>query len=143
MEPKPDIFVYLAHHGVKGQNWGVRRGPPYPLDDSASGEKRVEKTDKPGIIKTTISGHDATPKKAALNSIIDHVDKAGHVDVRTFYDEKGWKAKDIHTTDHGHPKQHETVPHVHEYTWNEDGTAAGRTTRDLTDEERKENDDIL
>lgn len=83
------------------------------------------------------------PKKAALNSIIDHVDKAGHVDVRTFYDEKGWKAKDIHTTDHGHPKQHETVPHVHEYTWNEDGTAAGRTTRDLTDEERKENDDIL
>lgn len=22
---------YLAHHGIKGQQWGVRHGPPYPL----------------------------------------------------------------------------------------------------------------
>lgn len=33
MEPKPDIFEFLRHHGVKGQKWGVRRGPPYPLGD--------------------------------------------------------------------------------------------------------------
>lgn len=26
---KPDE---LQHHGVKGQEWGVRNGPPYPLD---------------------------------------------------------------------------------------------------------------
>lgn len=24
---------WLAHHGVKGQQWGVRRGPPYPIED--------------------------------------------------------------------------------------------------------------
>lgn len=24
---------YLAHHGVKGQKWGVRHGPPYPIED--------------------------------------------------------------------------------------------------------------
>ena len=23
---------YLIHHGIKGQNWGVKHGPPYPLD---------------------------------------------------------------------------------------------------------------
>lgn len=23
---------YLCHHGVKGQKWGVKNGPPYPLD---------------------------------------------------------------------------------------------------------------
>jgi len=23
----------LYHHGVKGQQWGVRRGPPYPIED--------------------------------------------------------------------------------------------------------------
>ena len=27
-------FNVLAHHGIKGQKWGVRNGPPYPLDKS-------------------------------------------------------------------------------------------------------------
>ena len=27
---------YLEHHGVKGQQWGVTNGPPYPLDRSKS-----------------------------------------------------------------------------------------------------------
>lgn len=32
---------YLAHHGIKGQKWGVKNGPPYPLD--ARGQlKRVK-----------------------------------------------------------------------------------------------------
>lgn len=42
---------YLMHHGIKGQKWGKRNGPPYPLDSSqkSSSEKRSEKkglTDK-------------------------------------------------------------------------------------------------
>ena len=24
-------MIYLAHHGIKGQKWGKRNGPPYPL----------------------------------------------------------------------------------------------------------------
>lgn len=24
----------LAHHGIKGQKWGVRNGPPYPIEDN-------------------------------------------------------------------------------------------------------------
>ena len=24
---------YIEHHGVKGQKWGVRNGPPYPIED--------------------------------------------------------------------------------------------------------------
>lgn len=24
---------YLMHHGIQGQKWGVRNGPPYPLDE--------------------------------------------------------------------------------------------------------------
>lgn len=24
----------LYHHGIKGQKWGVRHGPPYPIDDN-------------------------------------------------------------------------------------------------------------
>lgn len=37
----------LAHHGVKGQKWGVRNGPPYPLDGKSrtSSEKTASGKD--------------------------------------------------------------------------------------------------
>lgn len=36
---------YLAHHGVKGQKWGERNGPPYPLDSSKSDGHKLLKGD--------------------------------------------------------------------------------------------------
>lgn len=32
---------WLAHHGVQGQKWGVRNGPPYPLDRKKKGSGRL------------------------------------------------------------------------------------------------------
>lgn len=34
---------YLAHHGILGQKWGQKNGPPYPLDagDHSSSEKKA------------------------------------------------------------------------------------------------------
>ena len=32
---------YLSHHGVEGQKWGDRNGPPYPL--SRQGQKVLDK----------------------------------------------------------------------------------------------------
>lgn len=26
-------YDYITHHGIKGQQWGVRNGPPYPIED--------------------------------------------------------------------------------------------------------------
>lgn len=38
--------VYLAHHGIAGQKWGVRNGPPYPLERQVGTPKhRVVRTD--------------------------------------------------------------------------------------------------
>ena len=44
---------YLAHHGIKGQKWGVKNGPPYPLKEGAhsSAEKKYAKRSfKTGIV---------------------------------------------------------------------------------------------
>ena len=112
----------------------------------AKPKQMVEKTTEPGIIKTTVYGHSATPKQAAPNSIADHVRDDGKVDVRSFYDEDGWKAKDIHLSNHGNPKHHsfgEHGEHIDLYEWNEDGSVKRIERRELTDDERKENEDIL
>jgi hypothetical protein len=77
---------------------------------------------------------------------MDHVNHEGKIDVRTFYNSSGKKYKDIHTTDHGHRKQHNygvNGEHVVMYRWNEDGSLRYKLRRDLSDKERKENGDIL
>lgn len=35
--------LYLAHHGILGQKWGKKMGPPYPLDggDHSASEKKA------------------------------------------------------------------------------------------------------
>lgn len=39
---KPSLDEYLKHHGIEGQKWGERRGPPYPL--STEQKKGSEKS---------------------------------------------------------------------------------------------------
>lgn len=36
----------LAHHGIQGQKWGVKNGPPYPLGDSISTGKKLKTSGK-------------------------------------------------------------------------------------------------
>lgn len=40
---EPQDRLILVHHGIKGQKWGVKNGPPYPLDASQKSysEKRL------------------------------------------------------------------------------------------------------
>lgn len=73
-KPSPD--EYLIHHGIKGQQWGVRNGPPYPLgasDHSASEkkagwQKSLDKRDNTdnNKRKVKIAKEDNTAKKSGL-----------------------------------------------------------------------------
>ena len=36
--PEYSIGGILCHHGIEGQRWGQRNGPPYPLDKKRSKE---------------------------------------------------------------------------------------------------------
>lgn len=37
-----DNSDYIAHHGIMGQKWGKKNGPPYPLSDDVSTGKRLK-----------------------------------------------------------------------------------------------------
>lgn len=51
----------LRHHGIKGQKWGVRNGPPYPLKNnknvanSAGKDNIVEDAIRSGMVSKTIN----------------------------------------------------------------------------------------
>ena len=59
----------LYHHGIEGQKWGIRNGPPYPLDSNGD-PKRAKKINKVNhkiqkeeneynrTVRNTISGFD-------------------------------------------------------------------------------------
>lgn len=103
---------------------------------------------KSGIIKPdkVMSGHESTPKKSAPNTVIDHVGKDGAVNMRSFYGNDGMKSMDINTDNHGNPKRHpygKHGEHAHDYEWDENGVLKNKTTREISDEERERNGDIL
>lgn len=81
---------HLAHHGVKGQKWGVRNGPPYPLKRDSNGN--VVKSAKSAIIKESkqLIIQDAIKSGKVLDKI--NADKqrrhtkSGHPEGRSYLD---------------------------------------------------------
>lgn len=136
----------LFHHGVKGQKWGVKNGPPYPIRQN----QKVAKVVKHDNSLKNAAGKDIiTVKHVELsgtpNSITQIKRKNGGID-RNYYDNLGRQSKQISNNDHGQPVQHpygEHGEHAHDYIYDNDGKLTGRPVRELTLVERKENGDIL
>ena len=69
------------------------------------------------------------------------------MDKRAFYNEDGWAAVEIHTTDHKNPKWHpygKHGEHIHYNVWDyETGQKIDGRTDEIPMNIRKENQDIL
>ena len=75
IKEKLDGSSELAHHGVEGQKWGVRNGPPYPID-------RTAKRDT--IVKDAIESGEVS-KKVNREKQMRHT-KEGHLPGRSYID---------------------------------------------------------
>ena len=92
-----------------------------------------------------VYGHASIPLVALPNQITDYIAENNKVDNRVFYDSDGKVQKQVNPTNHGNPKNHKYGrhgEHAHDFLW-ELSKVVKRTTRELTDLERKENSDIL
>ncbi len=68
----------IAHHGILKQKWGVRHGPPYPLDESdktqaqkkaAAADKKEEKSESSS--KGSSSSSSSSSKKKSVDEMTD------------------------------------------------------------------------
>ncbi len=102
---EPELF----HHGVPGQKWGVKNGPPYPLKDNGNHDNIVERAIESGEVKKEInrekqlrhtkSNH--IPGRSYLDGDLDFaqelVDKLSGTG-RVFLDSNGvWNRKEMVT----------------------------------------------
>lgn len=128
----------LCHHGIKGQKWGVKNGPPYPINQYKSSKLK-------NAAGQSITEVDKTLTTGEPNSISQVTNKKGGID-RNYYDKTGKQSKQISNNDHGHSqarKYGKHGEHAHDYIYDDTGKLIGRPIRELNDKERKENGDIL
>ena len=121
------------------------------VDEKGKSVKRkaFDKAIKNGTIVSvsgTTIGHTPPGKRGLPNSVVQHNATNGDVLGRTYYDARGFKMKDVHFTNHKQPAHHpygKIGEHAHDFVFDDEGKFVSRSTRELTDDERKENQDIL
>lgn len=129
----PEQKTRIMQDGLRGRFIPTKaelRKINQPTLKNAAGKDIIE------VKRITLTG---TP-----NSITQLTGKKGGIE-RNYYDENGRQYKQISNNNHGNPKQHSygaNGEHAHDYSYSDDGKVK-RTTREMTVEERKENEDIL
>lgn len=99
---------YLSHHGIQGQHWGVKNGPPYPLKPEVSKKvqkkgaeekayrakrEKLKKGDK--RVKSVGISHEYSKRDKQLQTVGVHPKNV------TFYADDGWtstKSEDSYNT---------------------------------------------
>lgn len=97
------------------------------------------------VVTDTWREHRSIPSTYKPNAVVETRFPEKQVD-RIFYDSQGRMATQVHSSHHGSPRVHpygKHGEHGHDFLHDENGKIIDRTTRELTDAERKENSDIL
>ncbi len=78
--------TWLYHHGVKGQKWGVRNGPPYPIGKGDGGSKGsvAKSSGRDTIVEDAIRSGKVI-KKINKDKQARHT-KSGHIPGRSYLD---------------------------------------------------------
>ena len=102
-------MMYLVHHGIKGQTWGVRNGPPYPLSsgaksakenkaDTRSEKKHESKSSGEKIVSRILarSGDKKTGVFAelAIYTVINLAPLLAYLGIAIYADKRGHKKED-------------------------------------------------
>lgn len=73
---KPSLDDVLSHHGILGQKWGKKNGPPYPLDSKVSTGKRLKNSES-----STKNSSRSSSTNQAIERKVKNARKTGKYDM--------------------------------------------------------------
>ncbi len=129
----PEQMKRVYQDGLRGKFTPTKtelKKMEFPILKNAAGKDIIE------VKRVTLTGNP--------NSITQLTGKKGGIE-RNYYDENGRQYKQISNNDHGNAKRHpygNKGEHAHDYVYKDD-KLIDRPARELTENERKENLDIL
>ena len=82
MYPENDYRLYLMHHGIKGQRWGIRNAEWYPIEAwnhhlSLNGGGEIGSTSKTTKVSTTAKGTDGDRQKSNKSELFVYLANIG------------------------------------------------------------------
>lgn len=152
--PSPPFGARRCPHAAREEAAAPGQGHSQASKATAVARKEIEKYsayhyNKNGTIAVTDDrtgqAHPKTNATYKPFAVVNTLSQQGKQHDRTFYDAEGRMIRQISNGPHGNPKKHpfgQHGEHAHDILW-EDGVIIDRPVRELTDEERKENADIL
>lgn len=145
-----DLPSYIRRYFDNGE-WKINSGSKVLALDEWY-KKLLDNDGGSGIMNTTTNavGHtviitDKNSLKGPPNGITQTTNSKGGID-RNYYDSNGDQTKQITNHDHSHKAESKLGKHgehAHDYAFNDEGKNVHGKPRELSDEERKENADIL
>lgn len=114
-----DYRNYISHHGIKGQKWGVKHGPPYPLEKATSKgiikrwgdyQKKIDKEREEKVHKLAKKIYKKGPLKKLENYRHDQENK--NIE-KTYSWNKQSSKKQQHLVTQQHIQNHQQMMRMH------------------------------